>query len=152
MNHYIIDGNNLIGKVKSLSAANKKEPQLSREGLVSLLNGFFAGKKCNITLHLDGYANKPLFLSKGKIVYSDKRASDYFIKQEIDQSKNRKLLILVSSDHNLINYAKVNSCSVVKSEDFSKQIFSREEVNQETKALKELERKNSFFLEIFENK
>lgn len=152
MNHYIIDGNNLIGKIKSLSAANKKDKQSSREGLVSLLNGFFVGKKCNLTLHLDGHANTPLYLSKGKIIYSEKRASDYFIRQEIDNSKNKKQIILVSSDHSLINYAKVNSSVVILSEEFSKQLQTRGEINQESRAVKQLESEKNFFLDLFENK
>ncbi|MEW6653247.1 MAG: NYN domain-containing protein [Bacteroidota bacterium] len=149
MNHYIIDGNNLIGKITSLREIQSKDKQASRVQLVNLLNGFFAGKKCNLTLHLDGFANTPLHLSKGKIVYSEKHISDYFIKQEIDRSKSRKLIILVSSDHNLIKYAKDNSCTVLKSEEFSKHILSKGEINQEARALNELERDKSFFLEMF---
>lgn len=152
MNHYIIDGNNLIGKIKFLNASKKNDKQSSREGLVNLLNGFFAGKKCNLTLHLDGHANTPLHLSKGKIVYSEKHTSDFFIRGEIDNSKNRKQIILVSSDFSLMNYAKVNSSSVVKSEDFAKQLQTKGEVNIETSAVKELEGEKSFFLELFKGK
>ncbi len=152
MNHYIIDGNNLIGKIKSLSTAKKKDKQQSREGLVNLLNGFFAGKKCNHTLHLDGHANTPLHLSKGKIIYSEKHTSDYFIRSEIDNSKNSKQIILVSSDHSLMNYAKVNSCTIIKSEDFAKQLQTKYEINIESDAVKQLEREKSFFLDKFMNK
>ena len=77
MNHYIIDGNNLIGKIKSLSQIQSKDKQSSRVQLVSLLNGYFTGKKCNLTLHLDGHVKTPLHLSKGKIVYSENHISDY---------------------------------------------------------------------------
>lgn len=152
MNYYIIDGNNLIGKMKFLSKANKKDKQQSREGLINLLNGFYAGKKCNLTLHLDGYANTPLHLSKGKIIYSGKNTSDYFIRNEIDNSKNKKQIILVSSDHSLINYAKVNSCAVIKSEDFAKQLQTKGEMNIESSAVKQLESEKSFFLDIFKEK
>jgi len=150
MNHYIIDGNNLIGKIKSLSAAKNK--QQSREGLVSILNGFFSGKKCNLTLHLDGYANTPLHLSKGKIIYSEKSISDYFILKEIDNSKNKKQIILVSSDYGLIDYAKVNCCSVIKSENFSKQILVKVEADGESFAVKQLEMERKFFIDMFKSK
>lgn len=152
MNHYIIDGNNLIGKIKSLSRIHVRDKQSSRVQLVSLLNGYFAGKKCNLTLHLDGFANTPLNLSKGKIVYSDNRISDYMIRQEIDNAKNRKLIILVSSDHSLMNYAKVNSCTVIKSDEFGKQIQKTGETNQENIAFKQLEQEKSYFHKLFSDK
>lgn len=152
MNHYIIDGNNLIGKIKSLSQIQSKDKQSSRVQLVSLLNGYFAGKKCNLTLHLDGYANTSLHLSKGKIVYSENHISDYMIRQEIDNSKNRKLIILVSSDHSLMNYAKVNSCTVIKAEEFGRQIQKIGEANQENTALKQLEQEKSYFHRLFSDK
>ncbi len=152
MNHYIIDGNNLIGKVKTLAKMQSKDKQASRVQLVNLLNSYFAGKKCNLTLHLDGHANSPLHLSKGKIVYSDNRISDYHIRQEIDKSKNRKLIILVSSDHSLMNYGKVNSCTVMKCEEFSKEMEKKGENNQELEVVKQLEKEKTFFKELFLNK
>ncbi|MEW6702118.1 MAG: hypothetical protein AB1298_05315 [Bacteroidota bacterium] len=38
MNHYIIDGNNLIGRIKFLQQIQKKNKQAAREGLVRLIN------------------------------------------------------------------------------------------------------------------
>ncbi|MCL6097779.1 MAG: NYN domain-containing protein [Bacteroidetes bacterium] len=73
MNHHIIDGNNLIGKISHLQSLQKKDRQASREGLVSIVNRYFAGKKIKLSLHLDGYPNPPLHLSLGKIVYSNKK-------------------------------------------------------------------------------
>jgi predicted RNA-binding protein with PIN domain len=152
MTHYIIDGNNLIGKAKSLSKIQSKDKQASRVMLVHLLNGFFAGKKCKLTLHLDGFSNTPLNLSKGKIIYSESRISDYYIRKEIDDSKNKKLITLVSSDRSLINYARVNSCGIISSEEFGGQIQRRGEVNLENSAQKQLEQEKSFFYEQFLNK
>lgn len=152
MNHYIIDGNNLIGKVKTLAKVQAKDKQESRAQLVLFLNSYFAGKKCNLTLHLDGHANSPLHLSKGKIVYSENRISDYHIRQEIDKSKNKKLIILVTSDHSLMNYGKVNSCTVIRSEDFSKEMGKKGENNLELEVVKQLEKEKTFFKELFLNK
>ncbi|MDQ7818749.1 MAG: NYN domain-containing protein [Melioribacteraceae bacterium] len=85
MIHYIIDGNNLIGKIPRLKELHLKNKQLSRSELVAILNSYFAGKKINLTLHLDGYKNLPLSLSKGKIVYSDSQTSDAKIRDEISR-------------------------------------------------------------------
>ena len=50
---YIIDGNNLIGKISSLMSLQKKDKQASREKLVFLLDRYFSQKKANVTLNLD---------------------------------------------------------------------------------------------------
>ena len=53
--NYIIDGNNLIGKIPSLMNLQKKDKQASREKLVYMLDRYFIQKKVNVTLHLDGH-------------------------------------------------------------------------------------------------
>jgi uncharacterized protein len=147
--HYIIDGNNLIGKITSLKLSNSKGNDSSRIGLVNILNGFFISRKIRITLHFDGYPNAIIPLIKGKIVYSENRTSDDLIREEIEQSKNPKLITLVSSDRSLIDYAHVNSCRVVKSEDFVSEIEKNRLQDEETVKLKELEKQNKLFYKLF---
>ena len=149
MNHYIIDGNNLIGKIKSLQQMQKKDRQSSREGLVSFLNSALAGKKIKLTLHLDGFSSAPLNLSKGKIIYSQNKTSDYYIRKEIDESKNPKLITLITSDHSLMNYGKVNSCTVIRSEEFYREIEKSGEKNIEQEKVKSLEKDKDLFLKLF---
>ena len=45
MKKYLIDGNNVIGKIHSLANLQKKDKQASREKLVHLVDRFFANKK-----------------------------------------------------------------------------------------------------------
>lgn len=53
MRHYIIDGNNLIGKIASLQKLQKKNKQSSREKLAFILESYFLGKPNNkVSLHL----------------------------------------------------------------------------------------------------
>ena len=89
MLHYIIDGNNVIGKVPELFKLQKTDKQRSREQLVYFLQKYFRNKKINLTLHFDGYPNSPLSLSKGKIVYSENRTADSLIKENVERVKNR---------------------------------------------------------------
>lgn len=149
MNHYIIDGNNLIGKIKSLQELQRKDKHSSREGLVNILNRYFAGKKIKLTLHLDGHPNLPLHISKGRITYSERQSADSKIREEIERSKNPKLIVLVSSDQSLMNYARVNSATVIKSEEFYKEIVKSQEKNEESEKIKELEKENKTFLDLF---
>lgn len=149
MIHYIIDGNNLIGKIPRLYELHLKDKQLSRSELVAILNSYFAGKKINLTLHLDGFKNLPLNLSKGKIVYSNQITSDAKIKDEISESRNPKLITLITTDRLLSDFARSNSCSVIKSEEFVKMIKEKNEKNEEVQKIKDLENDNEYFKKIF---
>lgn len=152
MIHYIIDGNNLIGKIGYLKELQRKDRQSSREELTNFLNRYFAGKKIKLTLHFDGFPNTAINVSKGRIVYSEKYTSDYMIRGEIDNSKNPKLITLISSDNSLINFAHANSCSVIKSEDFYKQIEKSMEKNEESEKVKQLEKEKDEFIKLFTRK
>jgi len=119
---YIIDGNNLIGKISSLMNLQKKDKQASREKLVFLLDRYFIQKKANVTLHLDGHPGGRINSSKMKIVYSENQTADEKIKKQISQSKSPRNIIVITSDSNLAQFAKVCSNTVVSSDEFAAEI------------------------------
>lgn len=136
MKHYIIDGNNLIGKIPSISAKQAQEKQAARESLAFLLERFFARKKASVILHFDGYESTPIKVSGIKIVYSLNREADQLIKSQIEKSSNRKNIILVTSDNNLIGFGRVCSCEVIKSEEFARELFSGKNQDDEEARIK----------------
>jgi predicted RNA-binding protein with PIN domain len=117
--NYIIDGNNLIGKISSLMNLQKKDKQASREKLVYILDRYFISKKANVTLHLDGHQAGRVSSSKMKIVYSENLTADEKIKKQISQSKSPRNIIVITSDSNLAQFAKVCSNTVVSSDEFA---------------------------------
>lgn len=119
---YIIDGNNLIGKISSLMNLQKKDKQASREKLVYMLDRYFSNKKTNVTLHFDGHPNARINSSRMKIVYSENQTADEKIKKQISQSKAPRNLSIVTSDSNLAQFAKVCSCKVISSDVFAAEI------------------------------
>ncbi len=119
---YIIDGNNLIGKIASLMSLQKKDKQASREKLVYILDRYFISKKANVTLHLDGHPAGNVISSKMKIVYSENLTADEKIKKQISQSKSTRNIIVITSDSNLAQFAKVCSATVVSSDEFAVEI------------------------------
>lgn len=131
MKHYIIDGNNLIGKIKSLNQIQKKNKRPSREKLAFLLGRYFAKRKNSINLHFDGFENDAIKVSGIKIIYSGSISADEKIKHEIERSNNPKIITLVTSDSNLAEFGRVCSCQVIKSEEFAKQINSENYVDEE---------------------
>jgi predicted RNA-binding protein with PIN domain len=119
---YIIDGNNLIGKISSLMNLQKKDKQASREKLVYMLDRYFINKKASVFLHFDGHPSVKINSSKMKIMYSENQTADDKIKKQISQSKSPRNLIVVTSDSNLAQFAKVCSCTIYSSDDFAAEI------------------------------
>ncbi len=132
MTHYIIDGNNLIGKIPALMKIQKKDKQSSREKLALMLQRFFLNKKANVTLHLDGFAVTKINAGKIKIIYSENITADEKIKNQIEKSKSPRTITVITSDSNLTQFAKVCSCKVIPSEDFAKQLNSKSQDDEQT--------------------
>lgn len=146
---YIIDGNNLIGKIKDLWALQKSDKQMSRIKLVKILDGYFRNKKVKVSLHLDGFAADPIPSEKLKLYYSNNKSADSKIKEEIDNSTVPKTIMVVSSDHSVQNYARVNSCKIIKSEEFVRELNAKQKNDKEdeiTKSISDDEIKKLFGL------
>ncbi|MGQ9799013.1 MAG: NYN domain-containing protein [Ignavibacterium sp.] len=122
MLHYIIDGNNLIGKIPSLK--NLPDKQIAREKLALLLEKYFLGRKVKVSLHFDGFENIPIKITGIKIIYSQNRSADEMIKSEIEKIKNTKSVITVSSDIEVASFAKVYGCQIKSSESFYKDLLA----------------------------
>ena len=135
MKHYIIDGNNIIGKSKSLNDLLKKDRQAPREKIAFKIEEYFREKKIKVSLHFDGYANIPIKTFKTKIIYSENNIADDMIKREIEAAKNPKNITLVSSDNNLKEFARVCGCSISSSEEFLEQIFKTESDDEEKRKI-----------------
>jgi predicted RNA-binding protein with PIN domain len=142
--NYIIDGNNLIGKISSLMNLQKKDKQASREKLVYILDRYFIKKKANVTLHLDGHPAGRVISSKMKIVYSESLTADEKIKKQISLSKSPRNLIVVTSDSNLAQFAKVCSTTVVSSDEFAIEINKSGERFDEESIIKSIDNIDEF--------
>jgi len=118
MLHYILDGNNLIGQHKQLQHLQKSNKQSSREKLAFIIGNYFADKKVTVSLHFDGYPKESIKILKAKIIYSENKTADDKIKYEIEQSSTTAKIIVVSSDNNIKEFARVCGCKVLSSLDF----------------------------------
>lgn len=136
MKSYLIDGNNLMGKINNIKKIQGKDKQLARERLVMLIEKYFNKRNVKVYLHFDGFPNTPLSLSNGKIIYSENYKADKKIKEQIEITKNRKNLIVISSDHEIQDFARVCSCDVLSSEGFAKELISKKDINEEEKRIK----------------
>ncbi len=136
--HYIIDGNNLIGKVKRLWKLQQKDGQASREQLAFILDRHFSGKPVSVTLHFDGFKGEAIKTNKLRIEYSNNKTADEEIKKEIARCDNPKMVGVISSDRNVMEFAHVNACEVIKCEDFVRQIKSKNKKDEEAEKVKSI--------------
>ena len=137
LKHYIIDGNNLIGKDSTLSKAQRTEKQNARKGVVLLLENFLLNNKVKISLHFDGHPDDSVKSHKIKINYSYSKEADYFIKKEIDIVKNTNNVIVVSSDSSIAQYARVSKCEAKPAEVFLREIKTIDSADEEEKKINE---------------
>jgi predicted RNA-binding protein with PIN domain len=138
MKQYIIDGNNLIGKLPSLMILQKKDKQRNREKLAFMIDNYFNQKKAKVFLHFDGHPKESIRINNASIVYSKNLTADEMIKNQVGKSKNPRNIIVITSDNNLTEYARVCSSAVIKCEEFAKDILHPKDSDEEKKRIEEM--------------
>ena len=144
MKHFIIDGNNIIGKIPSLKRLQVKNKQISREKLAFMIQRYFSKRNAGVSLHFDGHPKDEIKILKAKINYSKNFTADEMIKKEIEDSKNPRNLVVITSDSNLKDFARKCSCKIISSEEFSKQIKLASSEEEESKRIQELNNPEEF--------
>lgn len=135
---YFIDGNNLIGKIPELWELQKSVRQISREKLAFKIDSYFYESAQDVTIFFDGFANEPIPTNKARIIYCDNRTADEEIKSAIMRAKNPKTICVVSSDHSVMQFAKVSSCKVIKSEIFADKLTRKKNKSSEEARIKDI--------------
>ena len=144
MKHFIIDGNNLIGKIESLKRLHKKDNQQSRVKLAFMLESYFSKKKAYVELFFDGFEKEKIKISGIKMFYSDASTADDLIRKRIEKSTNPKNLNVITSDRSLSEFAKVCGSRVISSEEYAQQITSHPEIDEEKLKIDELKNSDEF--------
>lgn len=130
-NIYLIDGNNLIGKIPHIHVLQKKDKQGSRDKLAAVIDRAFLSKNIDVQLFFDGFPGIAIKSSKIKIYYSNEKTADDIIKQAISDLNNYKLATVVSSDLNVQEFAKVCGCKIIKAEDFYSEYLKKNDKIEE---------------------
>lgn len=121
--HYIIDGYNLIHAIPSLKKTLAHNGESARELLIHSVAQLTHKKKFRCTIVFDGVAPnnsvKQSVHAPVHVIFSSPINADSKIKQMIEQSKNRSLLVIISSDREIMNFAKVCSCQTHTSNYFA---------------------------------
>jgi predicted RNA-binding protein with PIN domain len=122
--HFLIDGYNLAHKLYTI----KNNLQLVRDKVQRLVSNYAMQKKCKATIVFDGkwnldtvehYSNVTvIFTASGEI-------ADTRIKKMIDETPNKSSLCVVSSDNEILNYAKASRAKTMRSEDFITELHAK---------------------------
>jgi predicted RNA-binding protein with PIN domain len=133
--HFIIDGYNVIHTIPSLKKTLAHDAHTARELLIHAVARLTHQRKFRCTIVFDGAApgtssnqspHAPIH-----VLYSHPQNADAKIKQMIEQSKNRSLLVIVSSDREILDFAKVCSCQTHTSKHFSNLLSQSDESSAE---------------------
>ena len=144
MKQYIIDGNNLIGKLPSLKMSQIKDKQGSREKLAYMIDNYFSQKNAKVYLHFDGHPKEPIIINNASIIYSENLSADDKIKNQVGKSKNPRNIIVVTSDNSLAEYSRVCSSTVIKCEEFTKDILHQKDSDEEKRRIEEMSNNEEF--------
>lgn len=121
--HYIIDGYNVIHAIPSLKRTMVQDAQSARELLIHSVSQLTLQKKMRSTLVFDGESprmtgNQSVH-APVHVIYSFPLSADAKIKSMIEHSKYRSQLVIISSDREIMEFAKVCSCQTHTSKYFA---------------------------------
>ena len=135
MEHFIIDGYNVIHAMPALRKTLAHDAQTARELLIHSIAQLTHQRKFRCTIVFDG--SSPANSSKQSphapvhVVYSFPHSADTKIKQMIEQSKNRLSLVIISSDREILNFARVCSCHTHTSKHFANLLLQSDDTGAE---------------------
>lgn len=131
MDHVIIDGYNVIHAVPSLKKTLAHNAETARELLIHSTAQLTHRRKFRCSIVFDGHeppANaKRSMHAPVHVIYSAPRSADTHIRSMIEQSKQRAQLVIVSSDREIIAFAKACSCQTHTSKHFANLLSQTDE-------------------------
>ncbi len=131
MDHVIIDGYNVIHAVPAWKKTLAHNAESARELLIHATSLLTHQRKFRCSIVFDGHeppANaKRSVNAPVHVIYSAPRSADTHIRTMIEQSKQRAQLVIVSSDREIISFAKACSCQTHTSKHFANLLSSSDE-------------------------
>lgn len=128
---YLIDGNNVMAQ----RVGWHKDKSAARRGLMDELAEFIQTKKVRVSVVFDGAPEE--FFADGssykgvKIFYAKQNSNaDERIKRFVESSKERRTLIVVTSDRALADYCRRCGTQIIRSGNFRQMMEEARQKNQ----------------------
>jgi predicted RNA-binding protein with PIN domain len=134
LNHYIIDGYNLIHAIPTLKKLLLRDAAQAREQLIEHVARLTHRKKFRGTIVFDGAKPAEEFAASRApihVVYAAPQTADDKIKSLIEHAPNRAWLVIISSDHEILNFARVCACTTHTSKYFANLLFETDSAGEE---------------------
>ncbi len=133
--HYIIDGYNLLHEILPLKKLLSHDAVAAREQLIDMIARLTMKRKLRCTIVFDGAkphaGNFPASNTPIHVVHAFPVSADEKIREMIEKSKSRTSLVIVSSDHEILNFARVCSCTTHTSKYFKQMLFEEPDHGEE---------------------
>ncbi len=151
--HYIIDGYNLLHEIPSLKKLLSHDAAAAREQLIDMIARLTMKKKSRCTIVFDGAkphaGNFPASNTPIHVAYSFPISADEKIREMIEKSKSRTSLVIVTSDHEILNFARVCSCTTHTSKYFRQLLFEEPDNGEEKEQMSLSKEQVKEWLKIF---
>lgn len=132
MDHVIIDGYNLIHTIPSMKKMLAHHAESARELLIHSVSQLTHKKKFRCSIVFDGSApntaQKQSSHAPVHVIFSFSVTADEKIKAMIEHSKNRRQLVIISSDQEILRFARVCSCKTHTSNHFANLLSETQDI------------------------
>lgn len=132
MTTYLIDAYNVLHRLTSFRSQLVKTPEAARSSLVQQCR-LIAARKARVIVVFDG-SGQIKSTGSVRVVFSGKASADQLIKKLIDEQKHRRDVVVVSSDAEVQQYAKISSCRFMAAEAFPTLVRSTPETTLDEKS------------------
>ena len=125
--HFIVDGYNLIYHFPELRKRMERDLEEARNILISRLASLSDEKNIDLTVVFDGDEKGNVENSKNRrigVIFSKyPEKADPFIKRFIDEKMGKEDIVVVTSDHEIVNYGRLSGVRVISSKSLAHEML-----------------------------
>jgi predicted RNA-binding protein with PIN domain len=122
MQHFVVDGYNIIHAIPSLKNLLQHDPHSAREELIDDIARLAMQRKFRCTVVFDGSSPQTHPVTRNAPVhvrYSFPVSADEVIKEMIEKSNRRSELVVISADRSITDTARTYGCITHSSKHFA---------------------------------
>ncbi len=112
---YIIDGWNLVNKIKEVKLSPSPSEALITYIRVNKLTG---SRNNKVSIVFDGRCSFTRVFSEFEIIYSEEKSADDVIKEMVSKAKQKKIIVVVSDDRSIVEAIKRAGANSLSTGDF----------------------------------
>ncbi|HDR04033.1 MAG TPA: hypothetical protein ENN84_02130 [Candidatus Marinimicrobia bacterium] len=137
-------------KIPEIRALDLREAQTR---FIQLMNRLSLGKKDRIIAVFDGKRGNQTRIGKLDVYFSGSGENADSVIKRMSEGYTRHEIIIVSSDRELLSYARLGGQEVMSAEDFIQRFLIENEQDSESERIKSLEKNpTDYWLKVFQQK